>query len=77
MALYKYEQNLKKSQDDAFDTKHSPGAAAPHAGIYRCVGCGWEIGIAISHTLPPQNHHQHTGGSKVEWLLLVYAEHKN
>lgn len=76
MALYKYAAHVKTSTDNAFDTKHAPGAAAPLAGIYRCAGCGWEIGIAHGHTLPPQNHHQHTGGSKIEWQLLVYAQHQ-
>src|SRR5436305_13826206 len=46
MALYKYSQYLTATSDGAFDTKHSPGATAPFAGIYRCVGCGYEIGIA-------------------------------
>lgn len=76
MALYKHGQYLTQSQDAAFDAKYAPGATAPHAGIYRCAGCGWEIGIAESHTLPPQNHHQHTNTAKIEWQLLVYAQHQ-
>ena len=76
MALYKYGQHLQTSSDVAFDTKHSPGASAPHPGIYRCVGCGDEIGIAKTHTLPPQNHHQHKNATKIEWQLLVYAQQK-
>ena len=76
MALYKHGQHLTQSNDAAFDTMHAPGAAAPHAGIYRCAGCGHEIGIAATHTLPPQNHHQHTTGTKIEWQLLVYAQHQ-
>ena len=76
MALYKNGQYLSQSSDAAFDTTHSPGSAAPHAGIYRCKGCGYEIGIAQGHTLPPQSHHAHSGNEKLEWQLCVYAEHK-
>ena len=77
MALYKYSQYLTATSDGAFDTKHSPGATAPFAGIYRCVGCGYEIGIAQGHTLPPQSHHTHSGTAKLEWQLCVYTEHKS
>ncbi len=75
MALYKYSQHLKQSGDVAFDKKHAPGDEAPYPGIYRCVVCGDEIGIAKGHTLPPQNHHQHASGlGKIEWRLLVFAQ---
>lgn len=77
MALYKYTDNLKQSSDAAFDDKHSPGVAAPHAGIYRCAGCGDEIGIAKGHILPSQNNDQHPGNAKIEWQLLVYAQQKS
>jgi hypothetical protein len=77
MALYKYSDNLKSSTSTAFDDKHSPGVSAPHAGIYQCVGCGDEIGIAKGHTLPSQNHAQHSNNTKIEWKLLVYAEQKS
>ncbi|MBV9070584.1 MAG: hypothetical protein JO231_17850 [Acidobacteria bacterium] len=75
MALYKYGSFLTQHDDAAFDAVHSPGATAPYAGIYRCTGCGYEIGIAESHTLPPQSHHSHSP-TKVEWRLCVYAQHK-
>ena len=74
MALYKNFDYLEPSTHQEFDRKHSPGAAAPHAGIYRCVGCGDEIGIAKGHTLPPQNHHRHSNiGVPVQWQLLMCA----
>ena len=77
MAQYKYDQHLTKSDSTAFDTKHPPGSDAPNPGIYRCSGCGDEIGIAKGHTLPPQNHHQHKPSTvKVEWQLLVFAQQK-
>ena len=59
MAGYKYPQFLQKNEHAEFDTDYSPGSSAPNAGIYRCVGCGREIGIAQGHTLPPQGHHTH------------------
>lgn len=78
MAQYKYGQYLNQSNDSAYDTKYSPGASAPNAGVYRCAGCGDEIGIAKGHTLPPQNHHQHSPSTvKVEWQLLVWAQQKS
>ncbi len=74
MAQYKYGQYLEKSEHSAFDAKHAPGGEAQNPGIYRCVVCGDEIGIAKGHTLPPQNHHQHAPGlGKIEWQLLVFA----
>jgi hypothetical protein len=77
MAQYKYEKYLNKSDHEAYDTKHAPGSEATNPGIYRCVACGDEIGIAKGHTLPPQNHHQHaTGLGKIEWQLLVFAQSK-
>lgn len=75
MAQYKYSQHLQKSDSSAYDELHAPGAEARNAGIYRCVVCGDEIGIAKGHTLPPQNHHQHAPGlGKIEWQLLVFAQ---
>jgi hypothetical protein len=77
MAQYKYSQNLTHNTHSEFDVKYSPGTAAPNPGIYRCVTCGDEIGIAKGHTLPPQNHHQHAqGAGKIEWQLLVFAVQK-
>lgn len=76
MALYKYTTHLVTSQHANFDTDRSPGETTPDAGIYRCTGCGDEIGIAKGHTLPPQNHHQHTNSSPVRWRLLVCAVQK-
>jgi hypothetical protein len=77
MALYKDSVNVNASSDAAFDQEHQPGIAAPFAGIYRCAGCGHEIGIAATHTLPSQNHPQHgTNQGKIRWKLLVFAQHK-
>jgi hypothetical protein len=78
MALYKDRANVGESESEEFDKVYRPGTAAPHAGIYRCVGCGHEIGIARSHILPSQNHPQHSPNQgDIRWKLLVYAQHKN
>lgn len=73
MALYKYSQHLQTSSHEAFDTEHNPGIAAPLPGIYQCTNCGDEIAIAGGHTLPPQNHRQHTTTRPIKWKLIVYA----
>ena len=76
MAQYKYPQFLQKNEHAEFDTDYSPGSSAPNAGIYRCMGCGREIGIAQGHMLPPQGHHTHTKAQgHVRWRILVYAVH--
>lgn len=77
MAQYKYGDFLKHSDHAAYDETYAPGTAAPNPGIYRCVACGDEIGIAKGHTLPPQNHHQHAPGAGViRWQLLFFAQQK-
>jgi hypothetical protein len=77
MAQYKYAQHLSTSTASAFDTRYAPGTKAENPGIYRCAGCGEEIGVARGHSLPPQNHHQHMPAQgKLEWQLLVFAQQK-
>lgn len=76
MAQYEDESNVKKSSDAKFDTEHNPGDATPYPGIYRCTGCGDEIGIAKDKTLPPQNHQQHPYVARIKWKLLVLAQQK-
>lgn len=77
MAQYKHGQLLQQSSSSAYDERHAPGNIATNPGIYRCVACGDEIAIAKGHTLPPQNHHQHSPGvGKIEWQLLVFAQQR-
>jgi hypothetical protein len=78
MAWYKHANLLKQVNFGDFDAVHQPGTKAPFAGIYRCAGCGHEIGIAMGHTLPPQGHHQHAEAQgAIRWVLAVFADHEN
>jgi hypothetical protein len=74
MAFYQ-DSPITKTTNTIFDSVSAPGTAAPYAGIYRCTGCGHEIGIAQSHVLPSQNHAQHAPGTPIRWKLLVFAQH--
>lgn len=74
MAQFKYDQYLQRNTHANFDTERDPGSAALDAGIYRCAECGHEIGIAKTHTLPPQNHHKHSPAQgRIRWRLIVAA----
>jgi hypothetical protein len=76
MAVYKNANYLRQDDDKAFDHDYNPGVSAPLAGVYRCMGCHREIGIAQGHTLPPQEHHQHTAAQgHIRWRLIVWADH--
>lgn len=75
MAYYKYGNHFKQIDHENFDKDRDPGTETPDAGIYRCTGCGDEIGIAKGHKLPPENHHQHTNRSvPIKWRLLVCTQ---
>jgi hypothetical protein len=74
MALYKYSHYLTNGADARFDPAHPPGMTAPHSGIYKCQGCGYEIVSPAGDPLPPSSHHQHSlaqGG--IAWRLIVAA----
>jgi len=76
MALYKNGNHLVQSSDAAFDEEHRPGTVVSNSGIYRCKNCGDEIAANKGNPLPPQNHHQHPGGTPILWNLLVYPVQK-
>jgi hypothetical protein len=77
VAQYKYSSYLTPNSHLEFDAVYPPGTVAANAGIYRCTGCGDEIGIAKGHTLPAQNHRQHsTAQGAIRWQLLVHAEQR-
>lgn len=75
MALYQSKQHVTETKHNAFDVQHSPGHRAPNAGIYRCMKCGHEIGIAQGHILPPEHHLGHPPGIPIVWQMLVFAQH--
>nr|AAR18814.1 aminoglycoside 6-N-acetyltransferase [Klebsiella pneumoniae] len=77
MAQYKYGNYLNQSQNEAYDTLHSPGDTCANSGIYRCESCGDEIASNKGNPFPPQNHHQHAPGSgPIRWKLIVWAQQK-
>ena len=77
MAWYKYIKFLSVNDHKNFDATYKPGEKAHDAGIYRCTGCGHEIGIADDHTMPPQGKHQHgPGDGEIRWQMIVCAIHK-
>lgn len=75
MALYKHPLYVSLAFDELFDETYPPGSIAPYPGIYRCTACGDEIAIAKGHTLPPQNHRQHSPElGNTAWQLLVMSQ---
>jgi hypothetical protein len=74
MIMYKNAQYLTATDGDAFDILYNAGTPTPHSGIYRCEGCGKEATSVLGHTLPPQNHHQHTESQgAIRWRLAVWG----
>lgn len=72
--LYKYSKFLSQSDDPRFDKIYHPDTATPHSGIYRCTNCGQEAASITGHTLPPQNHHQHSSNAPIQWQLVVWGD---
>ena len=60
MATSEYSNFVTQISYGAFRDIHNPGIPAPYGGIYRCEVCAHEIAIAERHTLPSQNHGQHS-----------------
>lgn len=78
MALYKYPNYLTASKDSDFDKSHRPGSRAPYSGIYRCVNCNHEAACNKDDPLPPEGHATHSpSNGRIEWQLIVFAQHKN
>lgn len=77
MVWYKYPNVLTQISHANFDKIYSPGEQSPDGGIFRCEGCGREIGIAQQHTLPPQNHHQHGANhGTIRWRMVACSENR-
>jgi hypothetical protein len=75
MALLKYNNHLRSSNNVEFDKIHSPGHPTGWSGIYRCTVCGREVVSVAGHPLPPQNHHQHPANEPIRWKLNVASDH--
>jgi hypothetical protein len=72
MAWYQKQSELTYSNSAVFNLSYGPGANAPYGGVYKCTGCGHEIGIARYHSLPPQNHHTHVNQYvPIRWQPVV------
>jgi hypothetical protein len=72
MPIYKSGDYFQRSNSIEFDALYTPNSQAPKAGIYRCEGCGYEIGIAYGLMLPPLNHHTHTTPQRaIQWRLVA------
>lgn len=79
MPYFKSNTHFVQNNHVNFDASNarSPGVPSPDGGIYRCTGCGHEIGIAKGHVLPPQNHHQHNNYlTPIRWQLVAAAIEK-
>ena len=76
MALYQDVSVVTQVDDAAFTATYKPGTSAPYAGIYRCIKCSHEIGIAEGHILPTQTHSKHPPElGDIVWQLTVFAQH--
>ena len=72
VAFFKKDQFLERSGSEAFDADYRPGVEARHGGIYCCMGCGREIGIAAGEPLPAADHHPHSPEQgSIRWQLIV------
>ncbi len=75
MTYYQQSREFVFSNNQVFRNTYEPGVRAPFGGIYKCTGCGREIGTAQYHSLPPQNHHQHTYRSTpIRWQAVALHE---
>lgn len=73
MAKYYDAGNFTQSNDPLFGRVFEPGEQIPKGGMCKCTGCGREIGIAQFHSLPPQNHHQHSSFLiPIRWKLIAF-----
>lgn len=76
MAYFKYPQYLIANDGSKFDALHEPGQLTPDSGIYCCMGCGHSVTAVKDKPLPPQNHHQHNNGKRIQWRLAVLSHWK-
>ncbi len=74
MAFYKHSNFLTPNQHAEFDVLHPPGYRPENSGVYRCRGCGKEVTTEKGNPLPPQNHHQHSNYTPIQWQLVVATQ---
>lgn len=81
MVFVKHVQWIDQHLHPDFDAYLPPGAAAPHAGIYRCATCGFEVVAQQGHALPATTHcpgHSPEWGRSsagaVRWQLVAAAK---
>ena len=75
MARFKYAYLLAASTSSSFDHTSPSGAAAPHAGIYRCQACGREVVADKGVPLPSDGHHEHAASmGPIRWRLAVATQ---
>ncbi|HEF5871420.1 TPA: hypothetical protein SAY52_002017 [Burkholderia cenocepacia] len=86
MALYKIGGYFTCGSGRAFSETLPPGSEVTVAGIYRCIVCGDEIGIAKCQTLPSEDAHRHDfdapsdpllGPRPTGWQLIAAAESRH
>lgn len=74
MAAYKYAYFLVATIHARFDHIYPARARSPHAGIYRCEGCGKEVPALAGEALPGREDHAHESEhGTVRWRLIVAA----
>ena len=73
MIKFRDASDFIRSSDPLFSRLFEPGEQMPKGGMCKCTGCGREIGIAKDHSLPPQNHHQHSSFLiPIRWKLIAF-----
>ncbi|ALX14754.1 hypothetical protein P350_24825 [Burkholderia cepacia JBK9] len=86
MALYRIGGYFTCGSGRAFSENLSPGSQVTVAGIYRCIVCGDEIGIAKSQALPSDEAHRHDldppsdparDPGPTAWQLIAAAESRS
>jgi hypothetical protein len=77
VAVYKYPDYLEQNDEAVFDQVYNPDTVSPYSGIYRCMGCHREIGLAQGYALPAEGHHAHTAQQgPIRRRLLAWADHR-
>lgn len=72
MPNYKDKKFFICVQSTGFDVLHAPLSPVHASGIYRCVGCGFEVISNTGDPLPAADHHAHSPWQgSILWQLVV------